>query len=272
MPFKKSVARLRKISGFIRQRYYAASHPVLARRAKKEMARIIFNATRYPQREFLLLPKREQNIAKLCYMYAQEISKDSAEMHPESVVIRKVKLARAKITQIEKVRNLASVETCWDFLIKSRESANLFIDENITDPGSIWLTANLGARELGGIKTEFAKENGRKILYIDVIQGSKSDLHGEEMIKANETFAKEFGTPWSRFLVKNAVETAGNAGFSEARLIRPEKIPRWYERHGNETEQEAKERQERMRKLYYTVAGKEHFDIVSGRTYRIKKL
>lgn len=117
----------------------------------------------------------------------------------------------------------------------------------------IGLFAFLGAVSIGQIKMNFEVKRGQRLLLVDAIQGVR------ETKSLNRAFRRFHGLPWPNFLIRKAVETAREAGFSEIRIAKPELSP-YYRRHPSETLSGAEQRQTRMRRLYSEVAKAERFE------------
>lgn len=121
----------------------------------------------------------------------------------------------------------------------------------------IGMFALLGGVSIGQIKLNFEVEKGRRVLLVDAIQGARGTKN------LRWTFRRFHGSFWPNFLIRKAVETAREAGFSEIRIAKPELSP-YYRKLPKEKPSEAEERQKRMRRLYYEVAKAEGFEEKEG--------
>lgn len=156
---------------------------------------------------------------------------------------------------------------CLRFLKKFREkfgknkTARL---GNTEYESGIGVHAYFEGKKIGRIKTNFVVEGNKRVLYIDAIQGRKPMLFRKKYFKElGQKFEQKYKLKWPNLLIQQAVETAKKADFSEVKLIKPQANP-FYE--------EASEKvQKRMKKFYYSVAGKEGFKKTKGK-YMVKKL
>lgn len=201
------------------------------------------------------------------FAYYSAISKDYRAIHPQAPKRK-------------------DVEACIRFLKNFEEKKNARLEKSGYE-SAIAVRAFLGEIRVGEIKINFGVEDGKRILYIDAVQGRKTRFavgkvngkyiwtekseRSEENQGLNKVFEVQFGIKWPNMLVREAIETAEKAGFSEVHLLRPEFSP-YYSLPKADSQKEILERQKQMRSLYYSTAGTEGFKKNKEGKYFILKL
>jgi len=121
---------------------------------------------------------------------------------------------------------------------------------------------------VGQLKFVFLNEGGKRIVAVLAIQGQRGS------VDASADFKAAAGANWPNLLLRVLEKHAAANGFDEVRIIRPEYQPS-YLSHSDEAHAElggSKEIVERMRLLYYSVAGKGKYKPDASGKWRVKKL
>lgn len=153
------------------------------------------------------------------------------------------------------------VEACMAFLKKFRQVGVAKI-VTTKHESRLAIGANINDNFFGHVRINFGFEKGKKILFIDAIQG----IQGKKW--EMDLFKRSFNEAWPNVLIQKAVRAARQASFSEVRLIRPEENPYYI----SASQIHNLGLRKRMCELYYSVAKKEGFEKAKDSKYLVLKL